>query len=100
VAAPQPGFRPGASQTLEHPACVLPWLHLQAQAAARTPPRMLSGVSAIAAAANSRAEKMTRTLRRRENPQCHERAMLIRGFLCRRQKKPMVRAAKNSLLLQ
>jgi len=84
------------SHSFEQPACVLPSLHWQAQAGAATAPRRLAGVSEKAAAAKRSAEAVTRTGRRKEN----ERAMPMAALLCRREKKPMVRAAKSFLLLK
>jgi len=69
------------SHIFEQPACVLPSLHLQAQAAARTPLRQVPGASANAATEKSSASPNTDQQRRREKVGLSERTgRLMTGF--------------------
>jgi len=96
----QRAVRLARSHSFEQPACVLPSLHLQAQTAECNPLRRLGGVSEKAAAARRSAATVSRAQRRKKNPRSDERAKPMAALLCRPEKKPMVRAAKNFLLLK
>src|ERR1043166_7884399 len=87
------------SHIFAHPACVLPSLHLQAQARARTLPRKLPGVSANKDVEKSNARPSTKRHQEGEQVGRNERTgRLMSGFCAYSLAKPMERAAKNRLL--
>src|SRR5215467_7861604 len=82
VLAAQREERLGASHIFEHPACVLPSLHLHAQAPARAATRGLPGVSARRAEENCKAKPRAKAQHGKENNERVERTMLLMSAFC------------------